>query len=262
MKNKVVVITGASSGIGASLARLLSSKGARTVLLARRTVELERLATTLPTPALVVTTDVTKRDEVNRAIIHTIATLGHIDVVVNNAGRGINQLTSQLTDDDLDEMMAVNVKSVLYVTQAVLPHFRAAGKGHIINISSMLARVPFAAIRSAYAASKAAMVSLSANLRMELSKSHPGIAVSCIHPGVVATDFGLNVRHGGPDSRTFANSQTPEEVAEVIAGVIREPRADVYTRPGAKELVLQYLGAEDMGVAETLPPFAAFPGTR
>lgn len=262
MKDKVIVITGASSGIGAALAQQVSALGSKTVLVARRREPLEAVAQACSGPCLTVVADVTSRADVDGAVKKSLEHFGSIDVVVNNAGRGINRLVSALTDEDLDEMIRVNVKSVLYATQAVLPHFTERGQGHLINISSMLARVPFATIRSAYAASKAAMVSLSANLRMELAERYPNIFVSCVHPGVVATDFGLNVLHGGPDSRSFPNSQTADEVASVIVETIRVPRADVYTRPGGKELVLAYLGAEDLSAAERLPPFATFPSAQ
>jgi NADP-dependent 3-hydroxy acid dehydrogenase YdfG len=166
---------------------------------------------------------------------------------------------SQVTDEDFDEMMMVNVKAVLYGMQAVLPHFRERKAGHIINVSSMLGRVPFAPIRAAYSASKHAMNALTANLRMELRPQFPEIHVSCVHPGVVATDFGNNARHGGPDSRSFPGAQSAEEVAEVIAGVIERPRADVYTRAGAQPMIVAYYAAEDMGEAETKPPFGMAP---
>lgn len=178
---------------------------------------------------------------------------------VNNAGRGISRMVSELTDEDFDEMMQVNVKSVLYGMQAALPHFRTRGQGHIINVSSMLGRVPFAPIRSAYSASKHAMNALTANLRMELRAQGSGIHVSCVHPGVVATEFGLNARHGGMDSRSFPGAQTQEEVAAIIAGVIEKPRADVYTRPGAEQVVVAYYAAADMGEAEQKPPFVMPP---
>ena len=105
-------------------------------------------------------------------------------------------------------MMLVNVKSALYGIQAVLPHFRARGRGQIINISSMLGRVPLASFRSAYSASKHALNALTANLRMELRVSHPGIAVSSVHPGIVATEFGLRALHGGVDSRQLPSAQS------------------------------------------------------
>jgi NAD(P)-dependent dehydrogenase (short-subunit alcohol dehydrogenase family) len=167
---------------------------------------------------------------------------------VNNAGRGITRPVSQLTDADVDDMMLTNVKSALYGMQSVLPHFRQRGQGHIINVSSMLGRVPLAPFRSAYSASKHALNALTANLRMELQGT--GIHVSSVHPGVVATDFGLKALHGGPDSRSLPYTQTADEVAEVIAGVIERPRADVYTRPGAQQMVVAYYAAEDMGSAE------------
>jgi len=245
-----VVITGASAGIGAAVAELVAARGGRPVLLARRAEELAAVAARCGAQSLAVVTDVSRRDEVERALQAALARHGQVDVWVNNAGRGINRLVSELTDDDLDDMIRVNVKSALYGMQAVLPHFRGRGRGHIINVSSMLGRVPFATIRSAYSASKHALNSLSANLRMELRAQHPGIHVSVVHPGVVQTDFGKNALHGGPDSRLLPNSQTAEEVAEVIAGVIDQPRADVYTRPWAKQVVVDYYAAEDMGRAE------------
>jgi short-subunit dehydrogenase len=143
--------------------------------------------------------------------------------------------------------------------QAVLPHFRERGRGHIINVSSMLGRMPFTLARSAYSAAKHALNSLTANLRMELRAQYPGITVSCVHPGVVATDFGKNARHGGVDSRQIPGAQSPEDVARVIADLIESPRADVYTRPGAQQMVVAYYAAEDMGRAEQEPPFVPRP---
>jgi short-subunit dehydrogenase len=174
---------------------------------------------------------------------------------VNNAGRGISRVPSQLTDEDFDEMMLVNVKSALYGMQAVLPHFEARGGGHVINVSSMLGRVPLAPFRSAYSASKHALNALTANFRMEMRERCPGVHVTSIHPGVVATEFGLKALHGGVDSRALPNAQSAEEVAGVIADVIERPRADVYTRPGAQQMVVGYYAAEDMGAAEQRPPF-------
>jgi len=114
----------------------------------------------------------------------------------------------------------------------------------------LAARREYAPIRSAYSAAKHALNALTANLRMELRSTHPGIHVSSVHPGVVATDFGLSARHGGVDSRTLSFGQSAEEVARVIADVIERPRADVYTRPGARERVAAYYAAEDMAEAE------------
>jgi NADP-dependent 3-hydroxy acid dehydrogenase YdfG len=254
-QDKIVVITGASAGIGAATAELLASRGARLVLLARRERELRDVAGRCGASALAVVGDVTRRADHQRAVDAALERFGGIDVWINNAGRGISRSFEQLTDDDVDEMVLVNVKSVLYGMQAVLPHFRARGRGHIINISSMLGRMPMAPIRSAYAMAKHAVNGLTANLRVELRASHPGIQVSSVHPGVVATEFGTLALHGGVDSRRLPSAQPVAAVAEVIAGVIAEPRADVYTFPGAREMVARYFAAEDMGAAEAQLPF-------
>jgi NADP-dependent 3-hydroxy acid dehydrogenase YdfG len=256
MEQRVIVITGASSGIGAALASLVGKQGARPVLVARRGDALRDVASGCGAEALAVVADVTKRADVQRAHDQALARFGRIDVWINNAGRGLSRLVSELTDDDIDEMISSNVKSVLYGMQTVLPTFKAQGRGHIINISSMLGRVPLAPIRSAYSAAKHAMNALTANLRMELGVAYPGIHVSCVHPGVVATEFGLHALHGGADSRQLPNAQSAEEVAAVIASTISAPRADVYTRDGAKQMVVGYFAAEDMALAERKPPFS------
>ena len=181
-------------------------------------------------------------------VTETIARLGRLDVWINNAGRGISRLVLELTDEDIDEMMTVNVKSALYGMQAMLPHFKQRGRGQIINISSLLGRVPLAPTLGLFA-SKHALNALTANLRMELAASHPGIHVCSVHPGIVAAEFGVRARPAAW-TRALPGSQTAEEVAAMIAGVIDQPRADVYTRPGAREMVVAYYAAEDMGAAE------------
>jgi len=247
---KVVVITGASDGIGAELARQLAARGASVVLAARREQRLREVAAQCGPGALAVVTDVTQRADIERLLAAAIGHLGRVDVWVNNAGRGISKKVAEITDADFDEMMLVNAKSVLYGMQAVLPHFQARGSGHIINVSSMLGRVPFATIRSAYCASKHAMNALTACLRMDLRESHPGIHVSTVSPPVVATDFGLNALGGGHDSRQLPGAQPVSEVAAVIVELIERPQADVYTRPGARDMVVRYFAAEDMAEAE------------
>jgi short-subunit dehydrogenase len=259
MKDRVVVITGASAGIGAALAELVAARGGHPVLVARGADRLKEVAARCGAGALAIVADVTRRADVQRILGESIARHDHVDVWVNNAGRGITRLVSELTDEDLDEMMSVNVKSVLYGVQAVLPHFRARGAGHIINVSSMLGRLPMAPIRSAYAAAKHALNGLTANLRIELRTTAPGVVVSLVHPGVVATEFGVNARHGGPDSRTLPGAQPVGEVAQVIADLIERPRAEVYTRPGMRELVAAYYGADDLDAVDLdavgRPPF-------
>jgi NADP-dependent 3-hydroxy acid dehydrogenase YdfG len=243
MNEKVVVITGASSGIGAALARHLAPIPTRLVLVARRKDALEEVAKACSWDPMIMTADVTRREEVRGVVQKSIARFGRIDVWVNNVGRGISRPPSQLTDEDVDDMMRVNVKAALYGMQEVLPHFKSRGAGHVINVSSMLGRIPFATIRSAYNGAKHFLNALTADFRAEVQATHPGIQFSLVSPGVVRTDFGLNALHGGPDSRQFPGSQSPEEVAAVIAGVIASRRPDVYTRPGAQAQVAAYYAA-------------------
>ena len=256
LQDRVVVVTGASSGIGAVVAEKVGQRGGRVVLLARRERELQEVARRAGGEALAIVADVTRRDEIDHAVAQALARFGGIDVWINNAGRGITRNVSELTDADFDEMMLVNVKSVLYGMQAVLPHFRERGSGHIINVSSMLGRIPFAPFRSAYIAAKHAMNGLTACLRMELRPSHPGIQVSVVHPGVVATEFGVRALHGGVDSRQIPGAQSVDAVADVIVGVIEDPRADVYTQPNGRQMVVGYYSAEDMAAFEAQSPFA------
>jgi NADP-dependent 3-hydroxy acid dehydrogenase YdfG len=249
MRDQVIVITGASSGIGAAVAELCGQRGARLMLVARRKAELEAVAARAGEAAFSVA-DVGRRADVERVLTETLARFGRVDVWINNAGRGITAATSQLTEQDFDEMMQVNVKSALYGMQVVLPHFKEHRRGHIINVSSMLGRVPMAHFRSAYSAAKHALNALTACLRIELRPEYPEIHVSTVSPGVVATEFGSKARGGGIDSRQISGAQSVGEVAEVIAGMIEKPRADVYTRAQFREMVVAYFGAEDMSEAE------------
>jgi NADP-dependent 3-hydroxy acid dehydrogenase YdfG len=240
LSKRVVVITGASGGIGAELARVMGSRGDAVVLVARRKAELEAVAAASGAEALVLVADVTRREDVRRVVTETVDRFGRIDVWVNNAGVGITRLPSDLIDDDIDAMMTANVKSVMYGMQEVLPHFKERGVGHVINVSSLLGRIPFATIRSAYCGAKHFMNALTACFRAEVQQTHPDIQFSLVSPGVVRTDFGLNALHGGPDSRQFPESQTAAEVAEVIAGVADSRHPDVYTRAGAADRVASY----------------------
>ena len=242
MSQNICVITGASSGIGAALATLLASQGDTVVLVARRENELKAVAARCGDRAVAMIADVTSRAAVARVVQDTIARFGRIDVWVNNVGQGISLQPSQLTDQDIDDIMTVNVKTALYGMQETLEHFKSRGEGQIINVSSMLGRVPFATFRSAYCGAKHFLNALTATFRAEVQATHPAIQYTLVSPGVVRTEFGLNARHGGVDSRTLPNSQSAEEVAEVIAKVMITRQADVYTRVGARQMVLDYLG--------------------
>ena len=130
--------------------------------------------------------------------------------------------------------------NTLYGMQEVLPHFKSRNAGHVINISSLLGRIPFAMIRSAYCGAKHFLNALTATFRAEVQQTHPGIQFSLVSPGVVRTEFGLRARHGGPDSRQLPDSQSAEEVAAVIAQVIESRQPDVYTRKGSQDRIASY----------------------
>jgi short-subunit dehydrogenase len=244
--NRIIVITGASGGIGAALARELGRRGDSVVLASRTTDVLERVASEISSPTHVVTADVTRRGDVERIRDEALRVFGHVDVWINNAGRGIVRPVLQLTDADVDEMMAVNVKSALYGMQAIAPHFMERGRGHIVNISSFLGRVPVASPRSAYSAAKAALNTLTANARVDLQRTHPGVHVSLVMPGLVATDFAAHARGStgsvpppGPIGSPM-KPQTAEEVATVVADLIDRPSAEVYTNPASATLATRY----------------------
>ncbi len=238
--DKVIVITGASAGIGAELARMAGSRGAKVVLAARRQPELEASAARTGPEALAVVTDATRREDMERLRDAALKRFGRIDVWVNNAGRGITRSVMELTDEDLDSMWRDNVKSALYGMQAVLPHFQSRNAGQLVNVSSGLARIPMVPHRSAYSAAKHALNALSACLRTELRGTHPGIMVTVVMPGLVATEFGNNALGGGPDSRALPGAQSVEDATKVILDVIEKPRPEVYTQPAFQAEVERY----------------------
>ena len=255
---KVVVITGASAGIGAALAAQLAARGDRVVLAARRERELNDVAARIGAGALAVPTDVTRRSDVDRLRDRAIEACGHVDVWVNNAGRGISKPAIELTDEEFDAVMAANVKSALYGMQAIVPHFVERERGHLINVSSFLSRVPMATIRAGYSAAKAALNALTANVRMDLAATHPNIHVSLVIPGLVATGFRDNAIHGTPPLRPGAappGVQSADEVAAVIVGVIDHPRRTCYTNPEHAAVAQRYF--QDVGAFERgaeIPP--------
>ena len=243
---KTVVITGASAGIGEGIARRLAAGGHSLVLAARRRDELERVAADAmrlgAARAVVVPTDVTRRTDVERLRDEAIARAGSFDVWINNAGRGITRHVLDLTDQDIDDTFAANLKSALYGMQVSARYFMVRGHGHIINNTSFLARVPIATHRSAYNAAKAALNALTANLRVDLRTEYPDIHVTTLMPGMVATAFGRNAIGSPPDTPIYAGPyvQTVEAIAEIVAQTIEHPVAEVYTNPASAEMAQRY----------------------
>jgi len=246
----VVVVTGASGGVGAAVAEELARRGASVALAARRAGPLEEVARRCGDQAHAVVADVTKRDEVRRLFDEAVAKFGRVDIWINNVGRGIGRPLLEITDDDVDAMIRDNMKSVLYGMQVVTPHLQARGTGAIVNVSSLLGRTPLPP-RAAYAAAKAAMMSLSEAFRIELAGSHPHLRVVVVYPGRITTDFGQNalgqrmVDSGKLPAEVLAAiggaPQTAEEVARVVCDAALNSRGDVYTQPNAFARVREYL---------------------
>jgi NADP-dependent 3-hydroxy acid dehydrogenase YdfG len=186
---KVVVITGASSGLGEATARLLASQGASVVLGARRVERIQALADELTAAggkALAVETDVTDREQVQRLVGAAVQAYGRIDVMINNAGLMPQSLLERLQVDEWDRMIDVNIKGVLYGIAAALPHMQRQKGGQIINVSSVAGHKvgPGSAV---YAATKHAVRALSEGLRQEVKPY--GIRTTVISPGAVATEL-------------------------------------------------------------------------
>jgi NADP-dependent 3-hydroxy acid dehydrogenase YdfG len=187
VKDKVVVITGASSGLGEAAARRLAQNGAKLILGARRLDRLQALAKELKLEAgAAVQTDVSRSEEVNRLVDQAVKTHGRIDVIVNNAGLMPLSPLDRLKIDDWDRMIDVNIKGVLYGIAAALPHMKAQKSGHIVNVSSVAGHKvrPGSTV---YSATKTAVRVISEGLRQEVKPYN--IRTTIISPGAVASEL-------------------------------------------------------------------------
>jgi NADP-dependent 3-hydroxy acid dehydrogenase YdfG len=209
-----VIVTGASSGIGAATARLLHAAGAAPVLAARRTERLDALSRELG-GALAVTADVTDRAAVKRIVEQALDRHGRIDGLVNNAGVSLHERIGELDLDEFARVLDLNVISVVAMTQAVLPAMRAQGSGRIVNVSSGTTRMVPAGV-GPYAATKSALNMLTAVGRRELEAD--GIAVSLVVPSITATEFAGGRFQAGGGSRPGMIAHSPEYAAVSSCG--------------------------------------------
>jgi NADP-dependent 3-hydroxy acid dehydrogenase YdfG len=223
---KVVVITGASSGIGEATGLLLAERGARVILGARREDRLETIRGNIRAAGGVAEIhflDVTRRDSVNDFLKFAKATYGRVDVMVNNAGIMPLSPLSQLKVDEWERMVDVNIKGVLYGIAAALPFFIQQGAGHFVNISSIAGLVVFPG-SAVYSGTKFAVRAISEGLRME---NIPGVRSTVVCPGIVSTELAnaitdeemaKNIRQ-----RRDAFAISPDAIARAVAFAIEQP---------------------------------------
>jgi len=230
VSGKVVIVTGASSGLGESTALHLAERGAKLVLAARRTDRLNKLVGDIRAAggqAIAVATDVAKRDDLERLAAAAVEAFGRIDVLVNNAGVMPLSPLAKLQVDEWDRTIDVNIKGVLYGIAAVLPRMQAQGSGHIINIASIAGIKVFTPIGTVYSATKHAVRAISEGLRVE---SGPGIRVTTVSPGAVASElrFGTSDAESAAGVMAFyeANEIPSSSVARAIVYAVEQP-ADV-----------------------------------
>jgi NAD(P)-dependent dehydrogenase (short-subunit alcohol dehydrogenase family) len=199
IRDRVVIITGASSGIGAATVRLLARHGAKVVLAARRAAEIEALAADINRSggqALAVPTDVSAPAEIDRMVEQTLERFGRVDVLINNAGIGAKRAIADSDDETMERVIDVNLLAPARCTRAVLPAMRRQGGGTIVNIGSVAGEV---ATSGVYSATKFGLRGLSDSLRRELR--HDNIAVVLIVPGLIRTPMtgGMDLPMPGPE---------------------------------------------------------------
>jgi NADP-dependent 3-hydroxy acid dehydrogenase YdfG len=244
IKDKIVVVTGASSGLGEATARLLSAQGATIVLGARRADRLHSLAKDLEArggKALALETDVTRREQVKALVNSAVQTYGRIDVMINNAGLMPQAPLEQFKTDEWNQMIDVNIKGVLYGIAAALPHMQQQKSGHFINVSSVAGhRVgPGFAV---YAATKFAVRALSEGLRQEVKPYN--IRTTVISPGAVATELPDTITDAAAAERIRAFYQQvavpADSFARAVAFAMSQPPEvdinEILYRPTRQEL--------------------------
>ncbi|OOC64370.1 SDR family NAD(P)-dependent oxidoreductase [Paenibacillus ihbetae] len=245
LKNKVIVVTGASSGIGALIAQRLSDEGAVVILAGRSMERLREVGGRLNGPHELVVMDVQEPQQVDSVLKEACRKHGRIDVLVNNAGYGKFEAFLDMPPDEFEDMMDVNYMGIVRCTQAVLPGMLERGDGQIVNIASMAGKIGTAK-STAYSATKHAVLGLSNALRQELR--HTGITVSTVNPGPIDTPFfSLADPSGGYVKNVGWLMMKPEYVAEQVVKLIIKRK---------EELNLPRLAAVGIRLYQLFPRFA------
>ena len=242
IEGRIVVITGASSGLGEATARMLSAHGATVVLGARRVDRIEALAAELTAAggrALALQTDVTRAADVQRLVDAAVEKFGRIDVIVNNAGLMPSSPLERLKIDDWDRMIDVNIKGVLYGIAAALPHMQRQKGGHVVNVSSVAGHKVRAGT-AVYSATKHAVRALSEGLRQEVKPYN--IRTTIISPGAVASELPDSITEPDIQARAkeiYAIAIPAESFASTVVYAIDQPEDvdinEILFRPSKQE---------------------------
>ena len=233
----VIVITGASAGIGRAVAEMAAAEGARVVVSARRTDLLDAVVTGIASKggrALAVPGDVTSDADMQQLMSRAIEAYGRVDVMICNAGIGFHDTFQDTPPDVMRRLVDVNLMGTLYAARAAKPHFIARGAGHLIAISSIVGRrgIPGSAV---YSATKAAQIGLIEGIRAETHGTN--IHASVVYPVSTETEFRQAIRRDfGHDTTGTGPRQSAESVARAIVDCIRNPRPEVYPLRKAKWL--------------------------
>ena len=244
INGKVAIVTGASSGIGLATALALAKAGAKVAAGARRTDRLESLEKQIKDSGgevMIQRLDVTKKSDCDAFVDSVVKKWGTVDILINNAGLMPLSFFKNLKVDEWDLMIDVNIKGVLYCTAAAIPHMIAKKSGHIVNISSVAGRVVFPA-GSVYCATKHAVAAFSEGIRQELSQ-RANIRVTCIEPGVVATELLSTITDKSlekfVESSKQMDSLKSEDIANAIVFAVSSPAHmnvnEILIRPTTQE---------------------------
>jgi len=209
----VVVVTGASSGVGEACAKLFSSLGAKVVLAARTVSDLERVASGLPNEALVCPTDVADSASCQQLIDKTMAQFGHLDILVNNAGFNSRGEVIDMSLDAMERIIDINLKAPMRLSRLALPHLLKANQASIVNVASLAGRFPLDG-EASYSASKFGLRAFSLALAEELDET--AITVSLVSPGPIKTGFIMDEIDEVPDLVFSQPMSSAEQVAQAV----------------------------------------------